>query len=250
MSLSAIIIVQTSLRESPLLKRAEKSVSFADEVLIFRHPDRIMDFSAVRNEALDQAKGEWVLFVDSDEEVTAALAEEIQQVARQSAIRNPQSVNGFMIRRIDYFLGRWLKYGETGHIRFLRFARKNAGMWARPVHEQWVVNGSVGTLRHPLLHRPHQSGVSMLEKIERYAEIEAQFLHRNKQRSMMRIIIEMMVFPKAKFIQNYLFRLGFLDGFPGLIMALMMSFHSFLMRAHMLDSLVNKRLVKTHPRHS
>jgi hypothetical protein len=232
MSLSAIIISPASSLDNPLLKRAEESVSFADEVLIFREDKPISDYSAVRNEVLSKAKGEWVLFVDSDEEVTAKLADEIQQALHQSTV-------GFLIRRRDYLLGRWLKFGETGRAKFLRLARKDAGQWIRPVHEQWVVDGSIGTLKEPLLHRPHLSVISMLEKIDRYAKIEAGYRHRATRRSILRIIIEMMIFPKAKFFQNYLLRLGCLDEFPGLVMALMMSFHSFLVRSYQIQVMLS-----------
>lgn len=231
------------------LKRAQESVSFADEVLIIRDSDRIEDFSEIRNRTLHQAKGEWVLFIDSDEEVTAKLATEIQRVLLISKIKNlfglaqggHKSKRGFFIRRKDHFLGRWLKFGETGGTRFLRLARKDAGKWVRPVHERWVVDGPVGVLSHPLLHRPHQSTIAMLGKINRYAEVEARYRQRVALGSSIRIVAEMIVFPKVKFFQNYMFRLGCLDGFPGLIMTLMMSFHSFLVRAYQLELLMKKR---------
>lgn len=223
------------------LKRAQESVSFADEVRIVRDSDRIEDFSEIRNRTLHQAKGEWVLFIDSDEEVSAKLADEIRQVLKPSTIDHRLSTNGFLIRRQDFFLGRWLKFGETGGTRFLRLARKDAGRWVRPVHERWVVNGPIGVLSHALLHRPHQSTISMLGKINRYAEVEARYRQRIALGSSIRIVAEMIVFPKVKFFQNYMFRLGCLDGFPGLIMTLMMSFHSFLVRAYQLELLMKKR---------
>ena len=75
MELTAIILTK---EDDAKLKRAIGSVSFVDEVLVVKEEFPIYDFSQVRNKALDQAKGEWVLFVDSDEEVSQELKEEIK----------------------------------------------------------------------------------------------------------------------------------------------------------------------------
>ncbi|PIZ47679.1 glycosyl transferase, partial [Candidatus Woesebacteria bacterium CG_4_10_14_0_2_um_filter_39_14] len=67
-----------------------------------------------------------------------------------------------------------------------------------------------------------------IEHVNRFSTLHAQILFKEGIKpSLFRIIAN----PLAKFIQNYIFRLGFLDGTPGIIVALMMSFHSFLARA-------------------
>lgn len=113
-------------------------------------------------------------------------------------------------------------------MKLLRLARKEAGKWRQPVHEEWKIQGSSGTLSHPLLHYPHQNVAQFLEEINRYSGIYARYLHsRGVKEPAWHIVGK----PLAKFFVSYVWRLGFLDGTAGLVVALMMSFHSFLVRA-------------------
>lgn len=210
------------------------------------------DFASQRNFGLEKVKGpeEWVLFVDSDEIVTDALKKEILSKIstphRHSRARppvrqesgNPSSrnwipaqgqndTNGYFIKRTDVFLGRGLRYGETAHVKLLRLAKKGAGVWIRPVHEYWDIEGHTETLDNPLIHESHTNVAQFIDEINIYSTINARYLYKQGVRS---TVFAILAYPTVKFIQNYFFRLGFLDGTRGCIMALMMSFHSFLTR--------------------
>jgi glycosyltransferase involved in cell wall biosynthesis len=182
------------------------------------------DFAAQRNFGLGKAKGEWVLFVDSDEVVSTELAGEIKTTISDKR----QAISGYFIKRKDYFLGKWLEHGETANVKLLRLARQDVGKWNRPVHEVWDVQGPVGELTHPLFHSPHPSVAQFLDEINRYSTLNASYLYKQGVRASWWHII---VYPAAKFFINYIWRLGFADSTAGAIMALMMSFHSFLTRA-------------------
>lgn len=180
------------------------------------------DFAAQRNFGLSKARGEWVLFVDSDETVPKELVEEINRVTgRQSDIA------GYYVRRRDVMWGRELKHGETANVRLLRLARKDAGKWVRPVHEVWDIKGKTETLVHPLLHSPHPDVAQFIEEINRYSTLNAKHLYDQGVRSS---LLPIMLYPGLKFFVNYVWRLGFLDGTGGAIVAILMSFHSFLTR--------------------
>lgn len=178
------------------------------------------DFAAQRNFGLSKAIGPWVLFVDSDEVVTKELADEVRRAVRQC--------EGYYIKRIDFLWGRELKHGETANVKLLRLAKKDAGCWTRPVHEVWDVKGKTGELSSPLFHYPHPNVAQFLEKINTYSSLNAEFLYSQKIRSNW---FEILVYPIAKFFRNYFFHMGFLDGTAGAVVAIMMSFHSFLTRA-------------------
>ncbi len=180
------------------------------------------DFAAQRNFGLRKAGGNWILFVDPDERVTPRLAEEIKTTIRKT------SFAGFYLKRQDFLWGKRLMYGETPRVRLLRLGRKEAGKWQRRVHETWEIKGKVEELKEPLLHYPHSSLSEFLKEINFYSDLNAlQFLREGKRAGLISII----GYPLGKFFQNYIFRLGFLDKTPGIILALMMSFHSFLTRA-------------------
>lgn len=244
MEISAIILTRN---EEKNIERCLESLSWCDEVIIIddysedntlsaesysisRLPLNIKifkrhlnnDFAAQRNYGLEKTRGEWVLFVDSDEVITKELQQEIITKIKQS-----ESV-GFYLKRKDYFLGKWLQYGETNTVKFLRLARKNAGRWQGRVHEVWKIEGEVRELENPILHYPHESISQFLSKINHYTDLVAQYW---KEEGRVVHVWEIIVYPVGKCIQNYILRLGFLDGMPGLILALMMSFHSFLSRS-------------------
>jgi glycosyltransferase involved in cell wall biosynthesis len=181
----------------------------------------LTDFAAARNVELKKAKTEWVLFVDSDEKITPALKQEITDICNLTS----NDYDAYYLRRLDTFLGRELRHGETDHAKFIRLARKDFGHWERPVHEVWVGTGKVGELKNPLLHHPHPTIASFLEKINRYSSLEAEYRFKEGKHSS---LLKIWLYPLAKFKYNYFFRLGCLDGVPGIIMAGMMSFHSYL----------------------
>lgn len=181
------------------------------------------DFAAQRNFGLSKAQGEWVLFVDADERISSALNYEIHSQMNESM----SNYSGFYIRRIDTLWGQKIRYGESGQLRLLRLAKKGSGEWIGKVHERWEIKGKTGTLKHPLMHYPHQSVKEFLTEINYYTDLRAEELATKKVTVRK---ADIFLYPAAKFLQNYLLKFGFLDGIAGLVQATLMSFHSFLVR--------------------
>jgi len=189
------------------------------------------DFAGQRNYALRQAQGEWVLFIDADERVSPQLRAEIKSAishceATSSAYQST-AISGYYLKRQDYLWGRALKHGETSRVKLLRLAQKSAGNWQRKVDETWEITGKTGTLKNPLDHRSHSSMTQFLKSVNFKSTLNARVFYEEGKRTRLWDWLK----PKAKFFQNWILRLGFLDGMEGLIMALMMSFHSFLVRS-------------------
>ena len=184
------------------------------------------DFAKQRNFALSYAGNEWVLFIDADERVTPELRREINDFIIEE--KEKPLFKGMFIKRKDIMWGRLLRHGETGNIKALRLARKGCGTWEGRVHEQWIVEGETETFENHLLHYPHQTVSEFLAEINLYTTIRAKELLASGEKAS---IFKIIAYPKAKFIQNYFVRFGFLDGLGGLVQAILMSFHSFLVRA-------------------
>lgn len=189
--------------------------------LLTLNTPNITDFASERNNLLSKVTTDWALFVDSDEIISPELELEIKSV-----LKSPHSsyYSAYRIKRLDNFLGRSLKHGETGNASFVRLAKRDWGRWVGAVHEKWVGKGLVGTLKQPLLHTPHPTLSNFVVKINNYSTLAA---NERKKQGIKSSFIHILLYPIGKFALNYLVKLGFLDGVPGLIHSLMMSWHSF-----------------------
>ena len=260
MKISAVVLTKN---EEKNIKECLKSVcQLADEIIIIDDNSKDQtreiakkngakvfirslnnDFSSQRNFGLKKAKGDWILFVDADERITKSLAAEIKswidevgpvpQGGINRSKRRPflsgSDLNhkGFYVKRRDFVFGKWLKYGESGKIKLLRLGKKGAGFWKKPVHEAWDIRGIIKEFNSPLLHYPHSAVSEFLIKINKYSTLRAQELYKKGKRVG---FFEVIGYPLAKFFKNFFWHLGFLDGLPGFLHAIIMSFHSFLVR--------------------
>ena len=186
MRLSAVVVTQN---EEKNIARCLDSVRFADEVVVVdaKSADRTVEIAARRGArvisrewdgfakqkqfAIDQALGEWVLLIDSDEEVSGNLADEIM---RRLSAGIDEHVGGFRIPRSNYFLGKHIPYGPWGDDRQVRLFRKSRGrMIRRPVHEGVQIEGELLDLTEPLFHYTHQSLFESFCRLNRYTTLEA-----------------------------------------------------------------------------
>lgn len=233
-------IILTKNEEKNIIDCIE-SVSFCDEIIVIddNSNDRTVEiarlkganvienalennFSQQRNFALNLSKNNWVLFVDADERVSHELSTEIIRKVSEN------KKDGYYIKRVDKLFGRELRFGELSQKKFLRLAKKGKGKWKRKVHEVWEISGRVGTLHNSLLHFPHQTISEFLQEINFYSSIRAEELYKNGTRTNWFSII---LYTKGKFFYTYVLKLGFLDGIPGIIVSLMMTMYTYLVRS-------------------
>lgn len=240
MSLTTIVLTKNA---AATIEQCLQSLSWSDEILVVddgstdattalakKMDARVIsrslkgDFASQRNFALEHAKGDWILYVDSDEVVSRGLASEIAVKIKHQEVR----YNGYYIKRQDIVWGKKVRFGENGAMWLLRLAKKDMGVWKGKVHEVWKVEGNIGKLENVLYHYPHPTLTEFLQEINNYTTIRAQELYGKGVRVHWWDII---LYPKAKFLQNYLLKKGFRDGTIGLVLALCMSLHSFLVRS-------------------
>jgi glycosyltransferase involved in cell wall biosynthesis len=193
-------------------KTVEVAQSFGAKVFV----EEWKGFAAQKNSAIDKARGDWILSLDADEEVSADALNEIARVSRSQDGKE----RGFYILRKNYFLGRWIKHGGFWPDPKLRFFRRDAALFeARPVHEDaQMIEGPVGILKSALNHHSYPTLSDYIDHMNRYSSLGAEMaVAKGRGRFS---IVNIVVRPWATFVYNYFFRLGFLDGREGLLLHL------------------------------
>jgi glycosyltransferase involved in cell wall biosynthesis len=170
--------------------------------------------------AVSKTKYDWILWIDADEELTPELIEEIKQFKAAK----PQ-YNAYDVARRAFFLGKWIKHSGWYPSRVIRLFNKNVVSFEeKEVHEHLNVDGEAGHLKYDLNHYTDPSIEYYFAKFNLYTSLAAKELNeKGKQAGMNDILLR----PVFLFFKMYIFRLGFLDGLHGLILAIFSSAYVF-----------------------
>lgn len=163
---------------------------------------------------VEQAGHDWVLCLDADERVDATLRTTIE-AERDAGFRRAK---GYRFARCSEYFGRFLRHGTAYPDRVLRLFDRRHGGWRgdREIHEAVSVDGPIALLQGDLLHHPYRSFLQLLDKKQKYARMMAEHeFSRGKRASLGKLVIS----PTWRFFRSYVFKRGFLDGWPGLIEA-------------------------------
>ena len=177
-------------------------------------------FAAAKQFGMEQAKHDWILWLDADERVQPELANEIQLLLQT----NPSQA-AFNVARRAYFLGRWIKHSGWYPGRVPRlFHKQRAQFNSAAVHEGLEINGEVGQLNNDLLHFTDPNIHHYFEKYNRYTTLAADESFSKGKRAR---IADLLIRPLWQFVRMYIIRLGFLDGIQGFILAVFSSSYVF-----------------------
>jgi len=258
MPLSVIVLTRN---EEANIRECLKAVSWADEILVvdsgsldrtreiarelgvrvLEHP--MKDFADQRNYAMDQAKGDWVLFVDADERVTPELADEIKRVIGKARHFEPRkdeegrtissfcpsrgSQNNFVyaIPRHTYFLGRRLRFGDSRNDAPIRLFPRSHVRWTQPVHEVIRTNLPCRRLENSLRHYSTRDLAHYMQKVRDYIPLEHATMREKGTRTGM---LKLILMPPAKFFQLFFWKFGILDGLGGFQYAALSAYYTFM----------------------
>ncbi|MCS7281558.1 MAG: glycosyltransferase family 2 protein [Desulfobacterota bacterium] len=233
-------VFMITYNNAPTIERALLSVSdLKDELVVVdshstdgtteivaKYADKLyhLDTDDLRKKyqfAQDQCSFEWVLFIDADEWLT----EELKQEIRETLSRKDGGFDGYIIHRRNIYLGREIKHGGWYPDREIRLYKREKGRWEGGIHAKVVVDGKIGTLRHKYMHTPYSSTSHQIHTIIRYSEAYAwDLFNSNKKFSLLKMIGR----PFFRFIRDYFLKMGFLDGIPGLIIAVSTAYYVFM----------------------
>lgn len=241
-ALSVVLITHNAAAQ---LEPCLASVPFADEIVLVdtgsddetielaeRYGARVLrsewrGFGRQKQFAVEQAENDWVLCLDADERVSPELRASIER-----ALAAPEAPVYRMARR-NRFLGRWLRHGEGYPDWSPRLFDRRAARWSDDVvHEKVFYAVTPGTLAGDLLHESAENLERYLEKQNRYTTLAAQQLFERGRRAG---VSALLLSPLVRFAKFYLFRLGFLDGLPGLVHIAIGCANSFLKYAKLIE---------------
>lgn len=232
MKISVAIITLDAARE---LDRCLASVSFADEVVVLDqnsrddtaavcarhgaalHQTEWLGFGPTKARAVALCRNDWVLSVDSDEEVTPELRAAIQ------SLPDEPTEAAFAVNRLSRFLGRWIRHCGWHPEWVVRlFDRRRAGFDDKPVHESIQVTGTVGRMDGLLHHYTYESMEQYIEKLNRYTTLAAEEMHARGRRVGP---VSAIVRAKWTFLRMWILQGGILDGPAGWVLCLSSAFY-------------------------
>jgi glycosyltransferase involved in cell wall biosynthesis len=169
--------------------------------------------------AVSKASHDWVLSIDADERATPELVEEIKAVLTKRGNRRV----AYTMPRITWHLGRWIRHGEWHPDRVTRLFRKSRMRYeGTEPHDRVVIAGPTGHLTGKLLHYNYRDFADQIQTVQAYSDLAARAMFAENSRTG---ILGLVFRPAFRFLKCYFLKLGFLDGWPGLIMASTSAFY-------------------------
>ncbi len=220
-----------TFNEAEKIKAAVESVLWADEVVVVDSHStdgtaeiaaglgaRVVQvpfsgFGDLRNRAVDLCRHDWIFSLDADERCTKAVRDEVLALLAGSPL-----FEVYRVPRRNYMMGRWIR-GSGWYPNFRQpqlFRNGSMRYTLDPVHESCEILGGrpVGTLRHAIWQMPFRNLEEIIRKMNRYSSLGAAKLP-HRRVSMARALGHGL----WSFLKHYIFKLGFIDGWAGFVIA-------------------------------
>jgi len=221
-----------TFNEAEKIEAAVSSVLWADEVVVIDSSStdrtaeiatalgaRVVDmaftgFGELRNRALEACRHEWIFSLDADERCTEEVRDEILRLIAGSPVHDV-----YLVPRRSYMMGRWIRgSGWYPNYRQPQLFRKGSMCYTlEPVHEGYetLSKKPAGTLKSAIWQFPFRNLEEVIRKMNRYSSLGAPKLA-GKRVSMASALGHGL----WSFLKHYIFKLGFIDGWPGFVIAL------------------------------
>lgn len=171
-------------------------------------------FGDLRNRAIEACSHDWIFSLDADERCTPEAAREIQ-----STVNSDNAADAYWVPRRNFFMGKWIKHsGWYPNYRQPQLFKKGCMHYdQKEVHENYILNSSkpIGYIENAIWQFPFKNMNEVLHKANRYSTLGTQRL-KGKKLSMSTALTHGV----WSFMKHYFFKLGFLDGWAGFVIAL------------------------------
>jgi glycosyltransferase involved in cell wall biosynthesis len=260
MSRVQVSAILHTLNEIENIEDCIRSVDWADEIylvdsfstdgtveLIRRSFPRVrleqreyLGAASQKNYAIDRATHDWIFVIDADERVTPKLREELLRT-----LDGDLTLWAYSVGRLNFMLGKKVRFSGLQRDRVTRlFHRGHARYPNKRVHADLLVDGETGRLNEKLDHFYIRSFDHMIAKMTRYANWGAAQMYIDGRTTGLWGIFSHTF---GRFVRDYLFNLGFLDGTRGLISVGMHVYYTFWKYAKLWELTQLKRLGKPVP---
>lgn len=262
--MNGLSVVITTFNEEKNIKDCLESIKWVDEIIIVdggsedrtreiarNYTDKIFqkentsNLNINKNFGFESAKNKWILSLDADERIPENLKEEIIGTINKS------NVDGYLIPRKNYFLGKWIRHCGWHPDYQLRLFKKGKGVFeCVHVHELIKIEGNIDYIKNPFLHFSYPDLTTYIKKLNFYTTFEAEFIYKEKMGKIKNIFLNFITKPQNRrpilrhiwwkyipckplfrFFLIYFLQKGFLDGKRGLILAFCSAFSDYVSMA-------------------
>ena len=236
------VLIPTYNNET-IIRACLESIKWADEILVCDSysTDRTLEIarsygarivqheyinSAMqKNWAIPQCRHNWVLLIDTDEQLEDGLKQEIITFLFDL----PSDINACRMRRKNMILGRWLTVSGLWPDYVTRLFRKDIARYGdKEVHADIIAHGRVKTFKHAFIHHGTPSLSKQIGYLDRYTRYQAdEFVKQGRRFSWKRFLLR----PPAAFLYYFFWKKGFTAGFRGFFLAAHFAIYSFYTHA-------------------
>ena len=171
-------------------------------------------YGDLRNQAISNCTGDWIFSLDSDERCTIEVRDEI------IALIDNAPLDIYQVPRKNFFMGRWIKHsGWYPNYRQPQLFRNGKMIYTlEPVHEGYISQSDkeIGVIKNFIWQFPFKNTEEILRKANRYSTLGVIKLQEKEKNS---TVFKAFLHGFWSFIKHYIFKLGFLDGGPGFVIA-------------------------------
>jgi glycosyltransferase involved in cell wall biosynthesis len=211
-----------------------KALCIEHGVRFIEHP--FEGYIEQKNWAASQATYDYVLSLDADEALCPTLQKSIL------AEKEHFSKDGYYMNRMTNYLGVWIKHGSWYPDKKLRVWNRKKGRWAgRNPHDCYIMDASstIGYLKGDILHYSYTSIEGHIAQLDKFTSITAMHLNEEGKKS---TYVSIFFSPIFSFIKGFFIRLGFLDGYYGIVICLINAFATHMKYVKLRE--LNKSLPK------
>jgi glycosyltransferase involved in cell wall biosynthesis len=170
-------------------------------------------FAEQKNRANAMAKYDHILSLDADEELTESLRNSI------SLKKHNFAAAGYRIKRRTIFCGRWIRHSGWYPDAKLRLFDRRKGEWkGAKIHEAFILHSAAPTpyLEGDMMHYSFHTIEQHTSTVNKYSTLKAELMYDQGRKGSLPAMI---IAPLIKFVKQYFFKLGILDGWQGLLIA-------------------------------